>query len=795
MKKILYRLFSFFALCAEAVTMPLMAQTLTFSHPHGFYDAPFSTEVVCDEELPLGATIRYTMDGSEPTANSPVYSVPLSIKGNSLLRAGAFVGTERVTPIATVTYLFMDEVLKQSNNPEGYPTEWGNYTDIRGTAVADYEMDPEMTSDPMLAKKIREGFQSLPVVSIVTDKENLFSHDNDPETGGIYIFTGPPVGDPTGHGWTRPASVEMWSPSLQAGELDFSVTCGLRLHGGHGRLAEKNPKHSFRLVFKEQYGKKTLKYPLFGENEPAKFDQLVLRCHFGNSWQHWSESNREKAQYTRDVWARRMQRKMGWTSVNALYVHVFLNGMYWGLYNIAERVDDQFGKDHLGGEKADIDVIKVEEDGGNHLEATEGDMEAWEQMVQVAAMAEDDVYYYQLQGKDADGNDDSEQETLLDVDAFIDYMLINQYGGNTDWDHHNWYAIRRRGVDSQGFRFLCWDSELILDNPAENVLNKNNGSSCPTGIFQNLLRNEKFARRYLKRAKVVLAEDGVLGEESAVEVFDSLYNTIALALYDEAARWGDYRRDVHPYQTQGKLYTVDNTYQKERNRLLTQYFPVRSERVLNSIVSLVDVDDFEAPDEWVRLTSSMFHEWDGVGADAQPLDVDVKVDWNMGKNANGGAAVAGFVNVDHNQYADISMYDKLVLHGSGAGLRILANRLIPHGPWKQIVVSFNDNDPYWDAQIGAIVIPLDEIRKMRTTDNEDREDDFVHLNALKVDWNQTLNLRGAYLVPSDEALPVVAPSIAQRQLEMGKYYTLNGQEVTHPTRGIYIYNGKKIYIK
>ncbi len=795
MKNILYRLFSFSALCVATVAMPLMAQTLTFSHPHGFYDAPFLAEVICGEELPAGATIRYTMDGSEPTADSPVYSVPVNIKGNSLLRAGAFVGTERVTPIATATYLFMDEILKQPNNPEGYPTEWGNYTDIWGTAVADYEMDPEMTSDPVLAKKIREGFQSLPIVSIVTDKDNLFSHDNDPETGGIYIFTGPPVGDPTGHGWTRPASVELWSPSARAGELDFSVTCGLRLHGGHGRLAEKNPKHSFRLVFKEQYGMKTLKYPLFGENEPAKFDQLVLRCHFGNSWQHWSESNREKAQYTRDVWARRMQRKMGWTSVNALYVHVFLNGMYWGLYNIAERVDDQFGKDHLGGAKADIDVIKVEEDGGNHLEATEGDMEAWEQMVQVAAMAEDDAYYYQLQGKDADGNDDPEQEALLDVDAFIDYMLINQYGGNTDWDHHNWYAIRRRGVDSQGFRFLCWDSELILDNPVENVLNKNNGSSSPTGIFQNLLKNEQFARRYLKRAQVVLAEDGLLGEASAVEVFDSLYNTIALGLYDEAARWGDYRRDVHPYQTQGKLYTVDDTYQTERNRLLTQYFPMRSAQVFSSIMGMVEVDDFEVPEGWVKLASSMFHEWDGVDADAQPLDVYVDVDWNMRQYVGGGTAVAGFVNVDHNQYADISMYDKLILRGSGTGLRILANRLIPHGSWKQIVVSFNDEDPYWDDQIGAIVIPLDEIRKMQTTDNEDREDDFVHLNALKVDWNNTLNLRGAYLVPSDEALPVVAPSIAQRQLEMGKYYTLNGQEVTHPTRGIYIYNGKKIYIK
>jgi hypothetical protein len=151
---------------------------------------------------------------------------------------------------------------------------------------------------------------------------------------------------------------------------DFTIDCGLRLHGGHGRLAEKNPKHSFRLVFKSQYGPKSLDYPLYGADEPQKFDQLVLRCHFGNSWQHWSEDNREKAQYTRDVWARRMQRKMGHTSVNALYVNLFLNGMYWGIYNIAERVNDQYGKDHLGGSKSDIDVVKIEEDGGNHHEAS-----------------------------------------------------------------------------------------------------------------------------------------------------------------------------------------------------------------------------------------------------------------------------------------------------------------------------------------------------------------------------------------------------------------------------------------
>ncbi|MBQ2360203.1 MAG: CotH kinase family protein, partial [Prevotella sp.] len=594
----------------------------------------------------------------------------------------------------------------------------------------------------------------------------------DPDRGGIYIFTGPPVGDNTGHGWTRPASVELFGGPQQH---DLSTDCGVRLHGGHGRLAEKNPKHSFRLVFKEKYGPKTLKYPLFGENEPAKFDQLVLRCHFGNAWQHWAEGNRQKAQYTRDVWARRMQRKLGRTSVNALYVHLFLNGMYWGLYNLAERVDEQFGKDHIGGDKSDIDVIKIEEDGGNHIEASAGTLDAWNLMTETVTKATEEAYYQQL-------------DTLLDIDNFIDYMIINQYAGNTDWDHHNWYAIRRHNTEnalSEGFRFLCWDSEIILENERENVLSKNNGAQSPTGIFQQLLRNDDFARRYLRRAKQLLKDDGLLGQESVVAVWDSLYHTISTALYDEAARWGDYRRDVHRWQTAGQLYTVDNHYMAERNRLLTQYFPVRTNNVLNQITSYVNIDDFEMPDGWEPLMASMFHEWDGSGINAKPLDKQVKVDWNFNTNAGGGTAIAGFVNVDHNQFADLSAYDKLVLRGTGDGLRILANRLVAHGPWKQINVSFNSYDPYWDSDLQAIVLPLEDLKNAPTNEGRTRNDAFVHLNALKVDWSSMVNVRGAYLIPSAETLDI-AHILASRN--DNRYYNLQGQPVDHPTKGIYIKN-------
>ena len=361
-------------------------------------------------------------------------------------------------------------------------------------------MDPEMTGDPALREKIMQGLYTLPILSIVSDKDNFFSHEKNSETGGIYIYTGPPVGDNTGNGWTRQASAELFGGPQRH---DFTTDCGVRLHGGHGRLPEKNPKHSFRLVFKKEYGPSKLEYPLFGDS--AEFDQLVLRCHFGNSWQHQDPVRRPRAQYTRDVWARRMQRKMGHTAVDALYVHLFLNGMYWGLYNIAERVDEQFGKSHFGGKKSEYDVVKIEEEGGRHLEASEGTLAKWNRMIETVGKASDDTYYYMLQGKDAEGKDDETIEPLLHIESFIDYMIINQYAGNTDWDYHNWYAVAHREEKSKGFRFLCWDSEQIFESSSDNVVPDNEGKNYPTGIFQALLKNDMFANRYLRRAQELLS--------------------------------------------------------------------------------------------------------------------------------------------------------------------------------------------------------------------------------------------------------------------------------------------------
>lgn len=712
----------------------LRAEAPTFSIPHGIYHEAFRLSITSPIQ---GATLYYTDDGSDPREKGQLYDGSLNINSTKVIRSAVLVGDTVWSDVATASYIFPQSLLSQGNKPFGYPQYWGKYCQISGIAIADYEMDPEITGNKTYSTYVTEGIQTLPIVSLVTDRGNLFNSENDSIKGGIYIYTGCPVGDGTGRGWERPVSFELIGGSANH---DLTVDCCLKLHGGHGRLPEKNPKHAFRLHFKGDYGPKSLKYRVFGKRAPKKFDALVLRTFFGYSWQHWDNAQRNKAQYARDLWTRETQAKFGDPISTGQYVHLFLNGLYWGMYNLCERVDSKYCSNRFGGLEEDWDVAEVDGGAGNYHAAipVSGTIDAWNRMADLIYDLPNHSSYMHLIGCGSDGKPNVKYPPLLDVDNFIHFMLINLYGGNTDWDHHNWYAYRDRVWEAEGFRFICWDSENVLVSPTENLTNKNN-RGCPTGFLNRLMKQGIFAHHFHEEAQKALTHGGPLTPESALATWDSLSNVIELALWDEAARWGDYRRDVHPYTSQGSLYKPDGTYASERTRLLKQYFPVRTDNFIQQLRNKGWFPKAEAP--------SIFVDEIEIGYGVQPFSIQSTL------------TITGT-----NVYYTLDGSEPVSWFNNDAGALSLTAK--PYSDGENILMDF-------DGQ----TIP--DTLTLRAICNQDGE------------WSPIVTVRLAVYDPDGLA------SVAEEKPKMEGIFDLSGRRITARDlrQGIFIINGKKKIVR
>lgn len=562
---------------------------------HGIFVDPFYLEILNEFE---GVDIFYTTDGSRPhIGNGTYYLAPVLIDTTTIIRAVAVLDDISYSTVVTRSYIFPENIINQPNNPPGYPSEWGPYTAIQGTSIADYEMDPELLADPLFASSVVEGLKSLPTLSLVTDMDNLFSHSTDPETGGIYIYTGPPLSrteDGLGKGWERPASIEYFNTE---GTESFQVNCGVRIQGGHSRRPEKSPKHSFRLVFKSEYGPTRLNYPLFkDEDAVSSFNSLILRAGFGLSWIHHSHYERQQAQYQRDIWSKDTQRAMGHPSSHSEYTHLYINGIYWGIYAPSERMDSDFAASYMEGDPEEYDVIKDYQDVAN------GEITAWNKLMDMAnAGLVDQESYHKIQGNNPDGSPNPGYEAMVDVKNLADYMLINFYGGNTDWDHHNWAAMRNRVNPGTGFKFFSWDTEHLLKSVSTNVLDENN-DYCPSRVFQQLRENEEFRWLFADRVQQLCFNEGLLTPGPTAERWNKRTGQVEPSIVAEAARWGDYRKDVHPFQSQGPfdLYNYDNYWIPQQSYMLNTYFPDRTAAFLYHLRSAGLYPLIEAPQFFIN---------------------------------------------------------------------------------------------------------------------------------------------------------------------------------------------------
>ncbi|WP_254508483.1 lamin tail domain-containing protein [Anatilimnocola floriformis] len=516
----------------------------------GFYNSPISVTLSTPS---AGATIRYTIDGSTPTAtNGLIYNTPVSISATTTLRAGAFRTDYLSLPTITRSYIFLDDVIRQSPSddvaggvypdvgaaPAGWPTTWGGN-------VVDYGMDQTIVNQAGAAA-VKSALLSLSSISITTDLSNLFNAST-----GIYANA-----SQDGRDWERPASIEMLNPDGSAG---FQVNAGLRIRGGYSR-SNDNPKHAFRVFMRGEYGDSSLEYPLFGPDAADSFKKFDLRTAQNYSWSFAGDASNTMIQ---DGFARQSQLDMGEPGTHSRWVHLYIDGQYWGIYQIEERPEAEFAATYFGGSAEDYDVIKPEA-GVYTNSATDGNFDAYQRLWQFVTTQDlaNNANYYHIQGKNALGVDDPSipsEDVLLDVDNLVVYMFGILHGGNLDAPIsaflgnngiNNYFAIRDR-TGREGFKFIQHDAEHTLHNVNENrngpfTAGQNFDRFNPQFLHQQLMANAEYRIRFADLVQENFFNGGPMSTEVAGARFQKDVALLDPAIVAESARWGDAKRQTSP---------------------------------------------------------------------------------------------------------------------------------------------------------------------------------------------------------------------------------------------------------
>ena len=525
-----------------------------FSVDRGIYDQPISVEITTET---INAVILYTTDGSAPSVdNGTLYNGTLEINSTTTLRAVAILQGYESSDVDTHTYLFLDDVLIQGNSPlSGLPSTWGGVT-------ADYAMDPDVVNHVDYKDEIKNSLKKLPTLSLVLNQDDMFGSQ------GIYTNT-----NGSGFDWERSVSMELIYPE---GNLDnLQIDAGIRIQGGSSRIQSHSPKHAFSLRFRSQYGNSTLEAPLFGDSPVTSFDTIQLRARYGNTWLHRSADERERALLIRDQFIRDSLIAMGQDDAgNGEYVHMYINGMYWGVYNMHERSDAAHGAAWNGGNEDDYDARA-----GSKI--TNGNAIAWNEMVATVNA----------------GSWESIQ-SVIDVDNFIDWAMMNYFISNNDLKSNNNWRASGGGTERIPWRFYSWDAERSLEfigslSDGSLDIGAPNPSIDPTGLLTPLLNLHEFVQRFSDRVQMHFFEDGALTAQNIIERVNQHADKLRSPMVAESARWGDYRRDITGLGN--ILYTRDDHWTPALDHLINQDLLVRTQKTLEYFISVGLFTEVAAP--------------------------------------------------------------------------------------------------------------------------------------------------------------------------------------------------------
>jgi len=427
--------------------------------PGGFYAAAQTVALSAEP----GATIHYTLDGSRPTAASPIYSAPLAVDEPTVVRARAFAAGRLPSPAATATYLVGVEP---------------------GVAVVSLAAAPAYFFDNQ--------------IGIYVDGKNGIAN---PKCGKKVANWNRP--------WERPVSVEFYEAD---GDLLFQQDGGVMIAGSCTR---KDPQKQLQLFARPSYGDADFSVALFDDKPLDAYTRLILRA------------GGQDAANTLLRDALGQQLAAGRMDVDRQAYRpavVFINGAYWGVYGVRERMDEHFVTSTYGLGLDEFDLLEKK------ATVLAGSAVAWNALyayLKANDPARPEVYAY--------------LKTQIDIDEFINYQILEIYADNIDWPHNN---IRYwRAHDDGRWRWMVYDLDAAFGRATKGYNNNtfkfaaaaNGNRAYNAFILRRLMNNAEFKAAFGQRFAAHL---NTTYEPARVRaLIDDMAAAIAPQMPAHIARW------------------------------------------------------------------------------------------------------------------------------------------------------------------------------------------------------------------------------------------------------------------
>lgn len=326
----------------------------------------------------------------------------------------------------------------------------------------------------------------------------------------------------------------------------FEIGAGLKLFGGSTRSYKKK---SYEIKFKKEFGDAHLKYKMFDTVDSSMYESLVLRTGSQDEFEYDSQRT-----VIKDVVATSLMQEYTDVDVQAYKpIVLYINGKYWGIYFIREKVDETFISNHYNVQatKENSTILRID---GEEKIGTSKDYNQLINFVSKNSMSESSNY-----------NKIKEQ---IDITSLCDFWIGEIYTANYDILNTRYFSSSV--VDNGKWKYIFYDLDSGFFRTNQNTFTEYtnpNGMGAwnfPTTLLRNLMKNDEFKTTFLQRLSYNLKN--TWSYENINKKIDKIIEEIGT---DEFKRNAD--RWNNSYSHWQESITAMKTFAKKRNSILIKY--------------------------------------------------------------------------------------------------------------------------------------------------------------------------------------------------------------------------------